>query len=235
MKWIDISKEGPVGVMVMNYEEENHFDRPFVTEIMEALDTIEADGDIKSLVVTAKSGKYFCTGLYLQYMAKLPVKELLDFILFFNNMLGRWCAFPKPVVGSINGHAFAGGAIMSAHFDFRYMRKDRGWVCVPEVDINIPFLPGMISIFREVLAPAAFREMALTGKRYTGPEAKALGFIDEVYEKDDLLPKSIEMAKFLSTKNLSAYAEIKRRIRAETIRIIKEDDPKFISGGLGQK
>ena len=235
MQFMDIRKEGPIGVMVMNYEEENHFDRPFVTEIMKALDDIEADNEIKSLVVTSKSEKFFCTGLHLQYMAKLPFNELTDFIAFFNNMLGRWCAFPKPVVGAINGHAFAGGAIMAAHFDFRYMRKDRGWVCVPEVDINIPFLPGMIAIFREILAPAAFREMALTGKRYTGPEAKALGFIDEVYEKEELLPKSIEMAKFLTTKNLSAYAEIKRRIRAETIRIIKEEDPKYITGGATNK
>jgi enoyl-CoA hydratase/carnithine racemase len=93
----------------------------------------------------------------------------------------------------------------------------------------------MIAIFQEILAPAAFREMALTGKRYTGPEAKALGFIDEVYEKDELVPKSIEFAKFLTTKNLSAYAEIKRRIRAETIRIIKEEDPKYITGGTAKK
>jgi len=231
MRWINIKKEGSVGLMTMDYEEENHFDRPFVTELYEALDEIEADDEIKSIVVTGGTEKYWCTGLYLQYMMKLDPKDLVEYIRFFNNMLGRWCVFPKPVVAAINGHAFAAGAILAAHTDFRFMREDRGWVCVPEVDINIPFLPGMISIFEQCLAPGAWREMALTGKRYTAPEAKALGFIDEVYEKDELVPKSIEYAGFLATKNLAAYAEIKRRMRAETYRKIVEEDPKYLGGG----
>ncbi len=230
MEWIELRREGPVGVMVMSYEEQNYFDRPFVTEILEALDEVENDGEIKALVVTGGVEKYFSTGLHLQFMAGLKPNDLIDYIKFFNGMLGRWCAFPKPVVAAINGHAIAAGAILVAHMDFRYMRKDRGWVSVPEVDINIPFLPGMIAIFREVLAPAAWREMALTGKRYTGPEAKALGFIDEVYEKDELLPKCIEHAQFLATKNPAAYAEIKRRMRARVIKIIEEEDPKYIGG-----
>lgn len=230
MKWIDIKKEGNVAIMTMNYEDENHFDRPFVTDINEALDVMEADDGVRAVVVTGAVEKYWSTGLHLQFMGKLPLPELVEYILYFNNMLGRWSIYPKPVIAAINGHAFAGGAILAAHADFRYMRKDRGWVCIPEIDINIPFVPGMIEIFKNVLAPGPWREMALTGKRYTAPEAKALGFIDEVYEKDELLPKSVEMAAFLAAKNPTTFATIKRRMRAHIHKMIMEEDPKYIRG-----
>ena len=93
----------------------------------------------------------------------------------------------------------------------------------------------MVAILKEVLPPAAMRDMMLTGKKYSGPEAKALGYVDEVYDKDELLPKCIEHASFLATKNIAAYAEIKRRMRARVTRIIEEEDMKMFSGDLKQR
>ena len=54
--------------------------------------------------------------------------------------------------------AFGGGAILACACDYRLMRSDRGFFCFPEVDVNIPFLPGMLaSVQRAVPAwvPAA--------------------------------------------------------------------------------
>ncbi len=227
MQWIELTREGPVGVLTMNYEAENRFDRNFVGDLMEAFDTVEADDEIKAVVMTGGAEKFFSTGLHLQFMAGLAPEDLVEFIRYFNGMLARTCVFPKPLVAAINGHAIAAGAIWAAHMDFRYMRADRGWVSLPEVDINIPFLPGMIAIFREVMAPGPWRELALTGKKFSAPQAKELGYIDEVYEKDEVLPKSIEQAAMLAGKNLAAYAEIKRRMKGHVARIIEEEDPKY--------
>lgn len=230
MRWIEINKEGVVGIMTMNYEGQNRFSMEFCRDLLEAMDVVEKDTSIKSLVVTGGEEKYWSTGLHLDYLSKVEPKEANEFIRMFNNvLLKRWSLFPRPTVAAINGHVFAAGAIMACHMDYRFMREDRGWACFPEVDINIPFLPGMLAIIREVLTPQAMRDMLLTGKRYTGPEAKKIGFIDEVYSKDDLIKKSIEWAQFLATKNIAAYAEIKRRMRSRVIKIIDEEDPKFFS------
>lgn len=230
MRWIEIRKEGAVGVMTMNYEGQNRFSMEFCKDLLEAMDTVENDTSIKSLVVTGGEEKYWSTGLHLDYLSRVEPKEANEFIRLFNNvLLKRWCVFPRPTVAAINGHVFAAGAVMACHLDYRFMREDRGWACFPEVDINIPFLPGMLAIIREVLTPQAMRDMLLTGKRYTGPEAKKIGFVDEIYSKEELLPKSIEWAEFLATKNIPAYAEIKRRMRAGVVKIIEEEDPKFFS------
>lgn len=227
MQWIDLKKEGPVGVLSMNYEGENRLSTEFCEDLMGAMDVVEADGAIRSIVLVGGEEKYWSTGLHLEYLGKIGVDEVKKFIALLNNMLKRWCVYPKPVVAAINGHAFAAGAILAAHMDYRFMRGDRGWVCLPEVDINIPFLPGMIAILRSVLSPSALRHMALTGKRFNAQEAQNLGFIDGVFSKEELLPKAIEWASFLATKNIAAYAEIKRRMRAEVVRIIEQEDPKY--------
>ena len=76
-------------------------------------------------------------------------------------------------MAAINGHAFAGGAIMACAFDFRFMRSDRGYFCFPEVDIQIPFMPGMDAILKKALPTSLVLEAQLTGKRYTAAELEA--------------------------------------------------------------
>ncbi len=69
-------------------------------------------------------------------------KDRQEFISAVLKFLGRVMGFPVPTVAAVNGHAFAAGAMLALAHDFRVMRSDRGFFCLPEVDINIPPGPG---------------------------------------------------------------------------------------------
>jgi len=231
---LEARKPERVGLMTLNYKGENRFHPDFMAEIMEVLDRAEADREIGALVVTGGDPKFFCNGLDLEWLVAhaTDIPAVLGYLKAVNGMYKRWTLFPKPVVAALNGHTFAGGLFMAAHMDFRFMREDRGWACMPESDINIPLLPGMIAICRAVMTPQGFRQMYYTGKRATGPEALAYGFADALFAGDVLVPKAVEFAAGLARKRSDTYAEMKRRTRAEIARIIDEVDPLYFESTL---
>ena len=62
--------------------------------------------------------------------------------------------------------------------DFRVMRSDRGFFCLPEVDLKVPFSPGVMGIVKERIETQVLHEAILTGRRIAGEEAVALRIAD---------------------------------------------------------
>jgi len=232
---IALRNEGRVAVMTLGHESENRFHPDFVAEMMAVLDELEADDSVGALVVTGGDPKFFCNGLDLQWLMAHAADPaaIVEYLTHVNAMFGRWTLYPKPTVAALNGHTFAGGLFMAAHMDFRFMREDRGWICLPEVDINIPLLPGTIAICQAVMPPQGFRRLYYTGGRFGGPEAVEMGFADGVYGADDLMPASIAFAEQLAAKSTRTYAEMKRRIRGDVARILADEDPGMFLQTLG--
>jgi len=231
---LDTRKTERVALMTLHYNKENRFHPDFMAEIMETLDRAETDKDIGALVVTGGDPKFFSNGLDLEWLVghASDITAIVGYLRAVNRMYKRWTLYPKPVVAALNGHTFAGGLFMAAHMDFRFMREDRGWACMPESDINIPLLPGMIAICQAVMTAPGFRHLYYTGKRATAPEAMAFGFVDAVFPGDQLLPKSIAFAAELAQKRGDTYAEMKKRIRADIARILDDVDPEHFASTL---
>lgn len=236
MEFITLEKrsEERVAIMTMNYKAENRFNPDFLAEMMQTLDDVEVEDEIGALVVTGADPKFFSNGLDLEHIMSLisEPESIAGYLTQVNAMFKRWTLFPKPTVAALNGHTFAAGLFMAAHMDFRFMRAERGWVCLPEVDINIPLLPGMIAICQAVMPPQGFRQLYYTGKRFTGPEAVGLGFAEAVYPLDDLLPECVAFAADLAKKKTRTYAEMKRRIRADVAHLLDEVDPQHFMATL---
>jgi enoyl-CoA hydratase len=227
MPSLHLQRHDAVSLLVLDQEGENRLHPDLVAAFLETLDACECDPGVRALVVTGGESRFFSNGLDLPWLLQ-HIEEpetILAYIQSVNALFRRICVYPKPIVGALNGHTFAAGVFLAAHMDFRLMREDRGWVCLPEVNIDIPLLPGMVAIMRAVTLPAGFREMYFTGRRFTGPEARDLGFVDRCLPAADLLPRALALAAELGTKNTRTYAEMKRRLRADVVRVLDEEDP----------
>ncbi|MEI7892839.1 MAG: enoyl-CoA hydratase/isomerase family protein [Myxococcales bacterium] len=235
MSSITLETQGKVGVLTMNYKKENRFNPEFLIEFMEVLDKVDSDAAIGALVVTGGDPKFFCNGIDLDWLVtQFPniAQVVPEYMGSLNRLYRRICIFPKPTIAAINGHVFAGGVFLACHMDFRFMREDRGWMRLPEVDINIPLLPAMTAITQAVVTPQGFRDMYYTGRKFTGPEALQIGFADRLYGADALLPKSVEFAEEMAKKKTSLYAEMKRRLRAPIVEMLDKVDPDYFSGAM---
>ncbi|MDP8256741.1 MAG: enoyl-CoA hydratase/isomerase family protein [Candidatus Alcyoniella australis] len=221
-------KQGPVGVITWHHEEQNRFNTPFIMEFLEALAAFEADEGVTAVVITSNNPKIFSTGLYLDWIIATANKDI-DLLREFLGLLGKMLAvctgYPKPLIAALNGHTVAAGAILAACMDYRLMNSERGFVRLPEVQIDIPFWPGMTAILKDAAGEKCFREMAYTGGRFTAEQAKQMGFVDQTHPPDELLPKAIELGTKLGLANMATYSTIKRGNRSEVLRIMAEEDP----------
>jgi enoyl-CoA hydratase/carnithine racemase len=195
---------------------ENRFNPDTLDAIEAALSELEQGEGPGALVVTGE-GKFFSNGLDLDWLRSAPDGGAEQLVARVHALLGRLLAFPTVTVAAINGHVFAAGAMLATACDIRVMRADRGFWCLPEVDIGLPFTPGMTALLKARLPTAAAHEAMTTGRRYGGEDALAAGLVDEVAAEERVLEAAVERAAALAGKPRATVAAIKRNLYADVL------------------
>ena len=220
-----------VAVLTMN-EGENRFNYDFLQGFMDILDEIEQKTSASVLVTTSSHEKIWSNGIDLEWLVahvqKNGPEEAQKFPLTIMKLLRRILTYPMITIAAINGHAFAGGAIMACAFDFRFMRSDRGFFCIPEVDIGIPLMPGMDALFKKAVPLYKFNEMQFTGKRLTAQECAEHNIAMKACPIEELMPEVMAYAKTLN-KRRDMMARMKAVTFKDILRIIDEDDPVYVA------
>jgi enoyl-CoA hydratase/carnithine racemase len=230
---IEIKMEGQVAVATLN-EGENRLNMDFLEKFINALDHIEKETDANVLVVRGADAKIFSNGIDLEWlmpiMQKNDVATAKKFIETMMALFRKIALYPMPTIAAMTGHAFAGGAIMCCYFDFRFMRSDRGFMCFPEVDLGIPFLPGMMAAMKKAIPRYKLDEMVLTGKRCAAQECEEHHIITKACHIDQLMDEVMNFAK-LQNKRRPVVDLIKAEMNKDIIYAIDHEDPPIIASG----
>ncbi|MCE5273972.1 MAG: enoyl-CoA hydratase/isomerase family protein [Deltaproteobacteria bacterium] len=233
MTLVEYELDGGVAVLAMK-NGENRFNMLFLHEFLDILDEIEQKTDANALVVRSSHEKIFSNGLDLDWLMPLTQAKdtgaIKEFCYTMNRLLRRILLYPMPTIAAITGHAFAGGAIMSCCFDFRFMRSDRGFFCFPEVDLGIPFWPGMVAMVKKAIPQYKLDEMYYLGTRLTGAECEEHRIVVKSLPMDELMPAVMAFAGGLGKKR-GYYLAQKERMNAPIVKIIDEEDPKIFELG----
>jgi enoyl-CoA hydratase/carnithine racemase len=138
----------------------------------------------------------------------------------YHRLLAAFLGAGVPTVAAVQGHAFAAGAMFATAHDVTVMRADRGYWCVPEVDLGMAFTRGMTALLQTRLSPRAAHEAMLSARRYGGLDAVAAGIIDEAVAEEDVLARAVERATALAPKSSDALRTFKRRMHADALRAL---------------
>lgn len=213
---IDLKREGPVLVLQMRAGE-NRFNLRFIAALSDALDQAEAAVEPTALVLTG-DGKFFSNGLDLAWMTGEGKDHAGEVVSGMLRIFARVLASPLATVAALNGHAFAGGAMLALACDFRVMRSDRGFFCIPEIDLGLPLSPGMAGLIQARLPKLTAHEAIVTGRRYGGEDALARGIVDFAVPEVDLMSKATALAAPLAGKNRAVMQTHKRLLYADALR-----------------
>ena len=202
-----VERRGAVTVVRMD-NEENRLHPRLLDAMDVVLEEIQA-GDGPAALVLTGTGKFFSNGLDLGYMSSNP-SDAEATLGRVHALFGRVLGLEVPTVAAINGHAFAGGAMLALAFDQAVMREDRGYFCLPEADLGLPFTPGMNALITARLSPPVAHEAMVTARRYGGPDALAAGIVSELAPDDQVLDRAVGRAEALAGKPRESLAAIKR-------------------------
>lgn len=196
---------------------ENRFNPTFIDGFNAALDEVEKAG-AKALVTTGE-GKFYSNGLDLDWMGTVSPEDTAKHIVRVHDLYKRMLTLPVITICALNGHGFAAGAMLALTHDYRVMRSDRGFFCLPEVDIQIPFTPMMSALIVARLPKLTAHEAMTTGRRYTADESKAAGIVHTTCAEAEVLPTSIGLANKYGGKPGHTLSAIKREAYRHVIEI----------------
>jgi enoyl-CoA hydratase/carnithine racemase len=200
---------------------ENRFNLAFLDALDAALDEVERAPAAVALV-TVGEGKFYSNGLDLDWMAGPGRDQAAASIARVHELLGRVLTFPMITVAALNGHTFAAGAMLALAHDFRVMRDDRGFFCLPEADIRIPFTPAMDAVIRAKLSKRTAHEAMVTGRRYTAEQALSAHIVHAKASEAEVLSAAIAMAKSYAGqgKHPATLSTIKRTMYGAVMAVV---------------
>ena len=200
--------------------DENRFHPDWVASVDAALDEVEKADGPRALVTTA-SGKFYSNGLDLEWLFA-HAEEYQDYVISVHGLFARLLSLPVITVAALQGHAFAAGAMFTLAHDFRVMRADRGYWCLPEVGINIPFTPGMSALIQARLTPQVAHEAMTTGRRFGGLDAAAAAVVDRAVGEDAVRSTALELAQAQADKAGDTLGTIKARLYAPVLATLRD-------------
>lgn len=215
MSLLNWKKDETVAILTMT-NGENRNNPEWTEAMLKAFDEMMADEDIKSIVITADDPKVFNLGVDLEWMMEKQknkdIQAISDWLIRQNEVFRFAVMAPVPTIAAITGHAFGNGALLSLACDFRFMRSDRGYMCLPEVDLGIMFTPSMLEWVKKSMPYHLFIRMMMSGERISATELEKHNVIVEACaDRDETLNKAVEFAKKF-TKNRNTLKEMKVRL-----------------------
>lgn len=175
----------------------NTLSKVMKVRFLEILEKLEANTALRVVIITGKGTK-FCSGDDLKEAAKNTAKEggIINNLRDFSAVIDRFEALTIPTIAAINGWCIGGGLELALCCDIR--------VAVPKAQfisagVNVGLtasayrLPRLIGIGRA-------KRLLLTGMAINAKQAQDFGLITDIFEAQDLLPQTIQLAQLIATK-----------------------------------
>jgi 2-(1,2-epoxy-1,2-dihydrophenyl)acetyl-CoA isomerase len=178
--------------------------------LVRELRALSADGDVRCVVLTG-AGRAFCAGQDLREQGALEnVDQMIreTYVPIIETLIDM----PKPVVAALNGAAAGAGLSIALACDVRYMAEDAVLMMAFSNIALVPDCGGSWLLPRTVGYARAF-ELAATGRRVHAAEALALGLVQRVLSRSELLPAVHAVAAELAARPTLALGWTKRLLR----------------------
>lgn len=216
---LEAERRDGVDVLWLNRPPVNAADLDSLAELAGAVERLRASSD--GPLVLAARGPAFSAGADLFRVLEGDRDYAAAFVAALVRTFTTLFAFPRPMVGAVNGHAIAGGAILACCCDHAVAADGPLRIGVTEFAVGVPYPLAALEVVRHAIAPERFEEAVFGAGTYSPAEARAIGFVDEVVAAETLMDRALDVAQRLGRIPRETYALIKAAVRRPALERIE--------------
>ncbi|HEY1455227.1 MAG TPA: enoyl-CoA hydratase/isomerase family protein [Candidatus Dormibacteraeota bacterium] len=237
---VRLEKEGGVGIIVLDQPPANSYDHAFLREFASAIDDARLDGEIRNVVVTSASERFFSAGADVSVFAKGSPRTRYMLALLAHEAFRKMEASPLLFIAAIAGHCLGGGFELALACDLRFAAEGKYQIGLPEVNLGLfpgsggtQRLPRLVGLSKGIdlianattMSPAEARELGLVDQLFPDAAACRQGAIDYAARLAAGPSVAIGWSKLAITQGFGAPLDLGLAIeRAAIGRVFVSDD-----------
>ena len=192
-----VAREESCLVITLNRPPANAISAELMREHDAALTEVEADGAVRSVIITGAGDKIFCAGADLG--SAFQGADVGTFIRFGNTVVRRIERFPKPVVAAINGHALGGGCEISMACHVRILKETAR---MGQTESSLGIIPGYGGTQRypRLVGRGLALEHLLLGTQVPAAECYRIGLVNRLAKEGETLADAKALARELGKR-----------------------------------
>src|SRR2546421_9248208 len=207
--------EDGIAVIELNDPPANTYTYEMNRQLDECILNARMDNDVYVMVLTGSGDKFFSARANIKMLSSVDPTFKYYFCLHANETLLRLEHTPKLVIAAINGHCVGGGLEIAMACDLRIARRDSGKIGLPEINLGVLPGTGGTQPPHRLGGQGNAIELMVTGNTFTFEEAKEMGIINDIYERENFMENVLDYARQFCPPNKAAKAvgRIKRAVQ----------------------
>jgi enoyl-CoA hydratase/carnithine racemase len=193
---IILEEEGHIATIIINHPPANTWDLATVREFEQSLNRVEADDQIRVVIITGAGEKMFSGGFDVKDAANSGTTSPMA-----REIWRRIDRFAKPVIAAINGFALGGGLELAMSCHFRIMTDDPN-ARIGLTELNLGIIPGWGGTHRlpRLVGRSKALDMILFSRRLSAAEALEAGLVNRLSAPETLRRDALAFAGELAQR-----------------------------------
>lgn len=212
MSTVLVERQGSTCVLTLNRPDAlNALTSEMLREILAALEALDSQSEVRALLIAGAGEKAFCAGIDLKQRSALSAGDKMAqsrMVLRLNRAL--WDC-PKPVIAAIGGWCMGAGFELALHCDLRIAAEDARFA-FPEMTLGAYPGGGGAVMLPRLIGAARAKQLLFSAQRPTAAQALALGLVEQVVPRAELLATALAFAATLDATAPLAVAALKKSI-----------------------
>jgi enoyl-CoA hydratase/carnithine racemase len=212
MSQLKLEKRGHTALITISNPPANTWTRETLTQLRDAVKSLEQDKNIYALVITGDGEKFFSAGADLNLFASGDKAVASDMSRIFGEAYETLSAFRGVSIAAINGYAMGGGLEVALACDIR-IAEEHAQLALPEAKVGLLPCAGGTQNLAWLVGEGWAKRMILCGERIGAAKALQIGLVEEVVASGQALESALLLADKVAEQSPPAVASCKKLIQ----------------------